>query len=475
MNILNARQLPEDRLTTTDEKGHRVYIHPADVRGRFRKWRAFIHAGMILFFLILPWIRIGGHQAVLLDIPHRRFALFGLTFWAHDAPILLFVFGAIALTIGFITALWGRIWCGWGCPQTVFVEGVFRRIERWVEGDSVARRSLSRQPWTFEKFWKKVFKWALFAAAGMVITHSFLAYFVGTEDLLKMMRSSPYQNPAPFLFMIAATALVLFDFGWFREQFCTIVCPYGRFQSVLMDDHSLVIAYDAKRGEPRRGKTEEGQKEGDCVNCFRCVDVCPTGIDIRRGVQLECIACTACIDACDEVMERLERPQGLIRYDSLLGLEGEPSRSLSPRTWVYLALIGVMIAGLVFTIYRRQNLDVAFVRAKEAPYQEMKKGDAAEIVNHYKVDLSNQSFEDVQLRFETDPSLVAENFKLITPLVPLPLPAGKSVRADLFVEFPKSALKDGRAKVRVQLVSLSEKTGKETKRTEEIPLVGPFF
>ncbi len=470
MKTLNTRDLPQDRLSTTDETGGRVYIHPADVRGRFHFLRNIVHPILLLIFLILPWIKINGHQALLFDIPHRRFALFGITFWAHDAPILVFVFAAMALGVGFITSLWGRLWCGWSCPQTVFVESLFRRIERWVEGDSVARRKLDSSPMDTDKFLKKSVKWSLFTLVTLVITHSFLAYFVGTDGLLKMIKTSPLENPVPFLIMLVATALVLFDFGWFREQFCTIVCPYGRFQSVLIDRHSLNVAYDAKRGEPRRGSVPEGEKEGDCVHCFRCVDVCPTGIDIRRGQQMECIACTACIDACDEVMTRLHRPKGLIRYESLAGLKGQPTRLFKLRTFVYLILLLGVLIGLGVVLTHRQPLDAVFIRAREAPYREAPEKDGEEeIINHFKVDLSNTSFEDQLLDFQLSGSSLGSGVELITPVRPLPLAAGKSVRVDLFVEFPKKLLKSGNAKIQIEMVS------GEIKIKRELSLVGPFL
>lgn len=333
---LKSRELPEERLATTDEKGKRVYLYPDDIKqGHYRNLRVKLRAFLVIFFLFLPWIKIQGHQAVLLDIPHRRFAILGLTFWAHDAPIFLFVLGILAFGIFLVTALLGRIWCGWACPQTVFIDGVFRRIERWIEGDSVERRKLDDGPWNENKVFKKILKWFLFLLVSLVITHSFLAYFVGTDELLVMIRRPPLENITSFLVMAASTAVILFDFGWFREQFCVIVCPYGRFQSVLMDDDSWAVMYDEKRGEPRRGRVPEGKSEGDCVNCYRCVQVCPTGIDIRRGLQLECIACTACIDACDEVMDRLGKEQGLIRYDTLTQMSGKKVQWLRARTVIY--------------------------------------------------------------------------------------------------------------------------------------------
>jgi len=299
---MSQLELPTHRIATTDEQGSRIYLYLADVSGKFRTWRSRFNIFLIFLFLLLPWMNVNQHQAMLLDIPRRRFAVFGVTFLAHDAPMLLFVFGGAAMMLALITAIWGRVWCGWACPQTVFVDGVFRKIERWLEGDAVARRKLDQSPMSLDKLIKKASKWFCFTILALLISHSFLAYFVGTEKLALMIRSSPTDNPINFILMVGVTAIILFDFGWFREQFCTIVCPYGRFQSVLMDEDSQVVAYDLKRGEPRKGTNLPQDKAGDCVNCYRCVQVCPTGIDIRRGVQLECIACTACMDACDEVI-----------------------------------------------------------------------------------------------------------------------------------------------------------------------------
>ncbi len=321
------KELPKERLATTDETGKRVFLYPARVQGIWNQRRKIFQIFLLGLFLTLPWIRFNGLPLLLLDVVHRRFTIFGTTFRAHEAPMVVLVFLTFVLTIGIITSIIGRVWCGWACPQTVFTENVYRWIERWIEGDHVARKQLDDGPWNEKKFFKKTLKWIVFILLSMVIGHSFLAYFVGTEALAHMVRHSPYENPGSFGVMAFVTALVAFDFGWFREQFCIVACPYGRFQSVFMDDHSLAVLYDAKRGEVRKGYPLEtpDQKQGDCIDCRRCVQVCPTGVDIRRGVQLECVACTACIDACDEVMEKVGKPKGLIRYDSLRGLEGGPA------------------------------------------------------------------------------------------------------------------------------------------------------
>lgn len=471
----HEQELPVDRLATTDEGGHRVFLYPADVVGKYRKRRTLLSFILITFFLILPWIQINGHQALWIDIARRRFSVFGLLFWAHDAPILFLLIGGAAISIALVTAIWGRLWCGWACPQTVFIDGVFRRIERWIEGDSLARRRLDQGPWNTHKLFKKVVKWSLYLLAALFITHSFLAYFVGTGPLLKMMTQSPTENPGDFLFILATTTLVLFDFGWFREQFCTIVCPYGRFQSVLMDDRSLAILYDSQRGEPRRGLADKTQ--GDCVNCYRCVKVCPTGIDIRRGVQLECIACSACVDACDEVMTRLKKPKGLIRYDSMINLQGQPVKKQWIRPVIYAVILMTMISGLSWIIHGRVDLSAVVVRAIDTPYQEVTgTNGTTEIINHFKIHLENQSFEDqnIQIELPSDlPEAQKSGINIIISNHQTLLPAGAGERADLFVRFPKNLLHQGKGSLAIQIQGTGTEKNQISTLRKDLVLVGP--
>lgn len=470
----SSRELPVDRLATTDRLGNRIYLYVADVRGRFRRARTSVFAFLILIFLCLPWLRIGGHQAVLLDIPHRRFALFGVTFWAHDAPMIFFVLAGAALTLGLVTAVFGRVWCGWACPQTVFIDGVFRRMERLIEGDWIQRRQLDQAPLSPSKLSRKSLKWLLFLTMALVISHSFLAYFVGTDELARMIRSSPFESPTSFLVMAFITGAVLFDFGWFREQFCTIVCPYGRFQSVLMDSGSMSIAYDEARGEPRKGMAapDSGpatRSEGDCVNCYRCVQVCPAGIDIRRGLQLECIACTACVDACDDVMARLKKPLGLIRYI-------RPGKLLRPRVVLNSAIVLALSIGLVLTLISRSPVEMMLMRAVESPYQEIpgSNGEGEIIINHFKLDLKNQSFDTKRLKFAARAAESGAELGTVASNHRETLPAGESERADLFVKFPKSLLKSGHLPARIILSAEASEHEPAIEQVKEVSLVGPF-
>ena len=358
-----------ESVTTILADGSRRFLFPADAHGRFTRLRRISALALIAFYLSLPWIRINGHPAVFLDVASRRFHLFGLTLAAQDLWLIFFVISGLGFSLFFVTALLGRVWCGWACPQTVFLDHVYRRIERWVEGDAVKRRALAQAPWSANKVVRRTVKHALYLIVSAAITHLFLAYFVSLPEVWSMMSAAPAQHWGAFVFIAVATGALYFNFAWFREQLCIVICPYGRLQSALIDDHSLVIGYDAKRGEPRGRRAQaEPAAVGDCVDCLRCVQVCPTGIDIRQGLQMECIGCTACIDACDDVMTRLRRPTGLIRYDSQKAFSGGRTSWLRPRTLLYgvLLAVGALVAGWALSTVRPANFGIS--RMTGAPY-----------------------------------------------------------------------------------------------------------
>lgn len=473
-----SQELPEERLATLAEDGRRVKLYPADVTGHYRNIRKVFHEVLMLVFLVLPWIKINGYQAVLFDIPNRRFAIFGLTFWAHDAPMLFLVFAAIAIAVALVTAIWGRLWCGWACPETVFTESVYRRIERWVEGAHQKRRKLDQGPWDSNKIWRKSLKWFLFVVVTLVITHSFLAYFVGVDQLAEMIQSSPSKNPTAFSIMLFTSAVLLFAFGWFREQFCVIMCPYGRFQSLLMDEDSLAIVYDEKRGEPRRGEVPEGGVQGDCINCYKCVQACPTGVDIRRGVQMECIACTACIDACDFVMEQTKRPKGLIRYDTAKGLRSEANTHIRLRTVLYSSILILVLSVLGYVLADRPPIDITLLRAKGSPYQQAS-NDSGEplVINHFRLAVSNYQFEPAKVYLtihQEGKDTIKESAEIVMALKEVPVNAGEDKKLDFFVRYPKSVLKNGVAHLNVLIHAQFENREKEYTRVESIEVVGPF-
>ena len=358
------KQPSRDTLTTVNRDGSRYFLHPADTRGLFTMLRRLSGWGLIALYVALPWIPVNGHPALFLDVARRQFHIFGLTLVPQDMWLAFFIVTGLGFFLFYVTSLFGRVWCGWTCPQTVFLEHVFRRVERLIDGDALAQRKLEQAPWTPGKVIRRAVKHGLFVLLALLVAHIALSYFVSLSGLYAAMQQAPWQNAGLFVLVFTLAGALYFNFAWFREQFCIILCPYGRFQSVLIDDHSLVIGYDEKRGEPR-GK-EDGS--GDCVDCLRCVQVCPTGIDIRQGLQMECIGCSNCVDACHEVMQRLGRPGRLIRYDSLNGLNGRPTRWFRPRTIIYtvLLLAGATAMTLSFSTFR--TLGIGITRLQGAPY-----------------------------------------------------------------------------------------------------------
>ena len=386
MSNVHLRVIGQGSLGTD---GHRRRPYPADVSGRFVRARRVVYALLIALWAALPWIPVNGHPAVFLDIEKRQFFLFGMTFNAQDAWLLFFALSGVGFGLVYATAVLGRVWCGWACPQTVFLEAMFRPIERLINGPrNVALRRKRDGNWGFDRIWRTAATHGAYLVAALLVAHVFIAYFVSIPRVFEMVRTKPAAHPEAFAWMLAVTGVMYGNFAFFREQLCVVICPYGRLQSVLLDDDSLVVGYDEKRGEPRgkilakselpaEAKTVESKggdaqagetKNGDCIDCNRCVVVCPTNIDIRDGLQLDCVACTACIDACDEVMDKVHRPRGLIRYDSQRGLRGEKRRVLRPRLYAYtvLLVIGAVVATTAFR--KREPFEANIVRLQGMPY-----------------------------------------------------------------------------------------------------------
>jgi len=373
-----------DSVTTINRDGSRHFLHPADVSGKWARARRVAGLLLILVYVSLPWIPVNGQPALFLDIENRRFHVFGLTLVPQDLWVMFFGISGLGFSLFFITALFGRIWCGWTCPYTVFLDHVFRRIERWLEGDAVARRRLDAAPWTPRKVALRVTKHALYVLCAAAIAHVFLSYFVSIPGLYAHMKEGPLAHATAFGVIVFLTLCLWFCFGWFREQFCIIMCPYGRLQSALTDDNTFIVGYDAKRGEPRGTR---GADKGACIDCHRCVNVCPTGIDIRSGLQMECIGCTACIDACDTVMTKVGRPTGLIRYDSLNGLSGKKRKVIRPRVIAYTALGLMGLTAFAFAGWKRARPYTAdFSRMRGQPFYT----DAGVVRNHFQLRFHNK-------------------------------------------------------------------------------------
>lgn len=370
-----------DHLSTADAEGRRVWLYPRQPQGRYYRARTVVSWVLLGILFAGPFIRIQGNPLLLLNVVERRFVILGQVFWPQD--MLLFALALLVFITGIIvfTAAYGRLWCGWACPQTVLMEMVFRKIEYLIEGDAPAQRVLARAPWTARKLAKKLTKHGIFLALSFLVGNTLLAYIIGTEQLWQIITDDPRRHLTGLGFMLLFTGVFYGIFARFREQACTFICPYGRFQSTLLDENSIVVAYDYKSGERRahwrHGQTPEARRAeglGDCIDCRQCVAVCPTGIDIRNGTQMECVHCTACMDACAAVMDKLHRPRGLVRYASLNGIEqGEPLR-ITPRLVGYTALLLALTGIMAALLLTRSDVQTTVLRAQGALFQQMPDG-----------------------------------------------------------------------------------------------------
>lgn len=467
---LDELGIVSERPPSLDAEGRRITIHPFKVKGKFRRARTMVQIFLLFVFLVLPWTEMDGTQTILIDIFSKRFIFFGHTFYAHDAPLIFFILSLSAFSIFLITALWGRLWCGWACPQTVFIDAIYRQIEEWIEGKYTKRYQLDRAPWSKTKIFKRSLKWLLFLLVSLHIAHSFAAYFIGAEKLVWMSLKFPSENLGTFIFVQVLAFLTLVNFAWFREQFCLIVCPYGRFQSVLMDENSKAILYDSQRGEPR--KTKGIAEHGDCVNCFRCVSACPTGIDIRNGLQLECIACTACADACDEIMDKTGSPRGLIRYSSEALLQGKERKAFSTRTMSYVAILVVLFVGFGFALANRTTLVAKIIRAVDTPYTVVQEDGVDLAVNHFKIHFTNQSGKDVELkRFDLENIVGA---KVVSPQFQGKISPGQSTWVHIFIKAPTTSLRpEGKKTAQWTMTYFSKATDRDELQTGQLTLLGP--
>lgn len=384
-----------DSISTVDGMGKRIWLFPKKPKGRFYLKRKIVGWILLLILFGVPFIKMDGSPIFLFQVIKREFILFGIHFWPQDS--YLFAIGMLSILVGIVlfTAIYGRFWCGWTCPQTVFLEILFRPIEYIIDGDRTAQIKLKKSPWNFEKIGKRILKNVIFILLSMAIANALLAWFIGIDELFQIIKDPIDQHSGGFIAMLAFSGILFFIYSWFREQVCSILCPYGRLQGVLLDKNSIIVSYDYKRGEPR-GKNEN-VKNGDCIDCKSCVEVCPTGIDIRNGTQLECINCTACIDACDAVMDKVKKPRGLIRYASEKNIAEGSAFSLIPRIIAYTGLLIALIIFLFSLLYGRSNIEATILRTPGLLYQEQPNN---EISNLYNIKLINKSVENKSLKLK---------------------------------------------------------------------------
>jgi cytochrome c oxidase accessory protein FixG len=440
-----------DSISTINKEGKRAWIFPKKPSGKYYNKRKLVSYVLLLMLFSFPFIKVNGHQFILLNFIERKFNIFGFPFWPQDFYLFMIsmVVGVVFVTL--FTVAFGRIFCGWICPQTIFMEMVFRRIEYWIDGDRNAQIKLDKQEWNAEKWRKRLLKWFIFFVISFLIANLFLAYIIGSDRVLNMMIESPMENSNTLIALLIFTAVFYFVFVWFREQVCVIACPYGRLQGVLLDNKSIVVAYDHQRGEKEKGRakiTKNIQRaqsgHGDCIDCKLCVFVCPTGIDIRNGTQLECINCTACMDECDSVMEKVGFEKGLIRYASEDEISKKEKFVFTTRMKGYAAVLTILIGVFIGMLFLRSELQVTMQRIPGQLYQVKEDEKISNVYTYRIINKTTTDFEEV-------------NFKLLEPKGEIIMVGGEHFKVEkesehkgtLFVEIHPAYLTQNKMKLKI--------------------------
>ncbi|HEY3406294.1 MAG TPA: cytochrome c oxidase accessory protein CcoG [Ohtaekwangia sp.] len=455
-----------DSIATVDEKGKRIWIHPKKPSGYYHRLRIVVTVFLLALFFGGPFIKIGGQPLLLINIFERKFVVFGQAFWPQDFFILAVILITFFIFIIVFTVVFGRVWCGWMCPQTLFMEMVFRKIEYWIEGDAPAQRRLNKEPLSFSKFSKKTAKHIIFIVISLLISHTVMAYLIGVEETYAIITHSPLQNMAGFIGLMVFTGIFYGVYARFREQACIAVCPYGRLQGVLLGAESIVVAYDWLRGEPR-GRLKKNEtttvKQGDCIDCKLCVHVCPTGIDIRNGTQLECVNCTACIDACDDVMIKIGKPKGLIRFASHNSIKNGIQKLFTTRVIAY-SIVLVALAGLLsFVLATRSTVETTVLKVPGTLYQRSEDG---YITNLYNVEFVNKTFDSVALTTKVESPVSAVLQKVDGK--PVLIPPGGLVKSVYFIKIPTAEVKSART-----IVYLGIYQNDKRLETVKVKFIGP--
>lgn len=466
--VMTEPPRPKERvLSTLNKDGSRRWIRPRPMPGRFLTGRRVVAYALILVFTLIPFLRLNDRPLVLLDVATRHFTIFGINFLPTDTILLAIFMVGVFVTIFFLTAMFGRVWCGWACPQTVYMEFLFRPIERLFEGTP----GRVGKGWLASRGLAKPLKYVCYFVVSAYLANTFLAYFVGVDRLMLWVTSSPLEHPTGFLIVAVTTGLMLFDFGFFREQLCIVACPYGRFQSVMLDRQSLIVGYDTARGEPRGKATrpsvslpvvEAAPRRGDCVDCHMCVVTCPTGIDIRDGLQMECIGCAQCIDACDSVMTRLGRPRGLIRYSSQAELAGEPRHRIRPRVVIYPAILLVLGVAFITLLAGRGAADITILRGLGRPFTEMQDG---QIGNQVRIKIVNRTDKTASYTIAVSGASGAKVLPEEDPIVVLP---GEAKTVPALVTVPETLFERGAC-----MVELTIGDGAAFSESVDYRLMGP--
>jgi cytochrome c oxidase accessory protein FixG len=441
-----------DSIGTITEDGKRAWVFPKKPSGKFYQYRKLVSYFLLAILLLSPFIKINGNQFLMFNVLERRFNIFGFPFWPQDFHLFVIsmLIGVVFITL--FTVAFGRIFCGWICPQTIFMEMVFRRIEYWIEGDRGKQMRLAKQPWNAEKIKKKGLKLIIFLIISFVIANVFLSYLIGSDKLIMYITDGPTEHLSTLISLTIFTAVFYFVFAWFREQVCVIACPYGRLQGVLLDTKSIIVAYDHKRGEADNGRKKFRKNEdrkalghGDCIDCMQCVNVCPTGIDIRNGTQLECVNCTACIDECDHIMESINLPKGLIRYASEENIEKKTPFKLTARMKGYIAVLSIMIGLLVGMLFLRNDIEANVLRLPGQLYEHKDNNIISNVFTYKLVNKTSKDIEDVTLKLMSHKG----ELKLVATHDEFIVPSQGIAEGTLFIEINNSALSGDRNKIRI--------------------------
>ncbi|MDA0176337.1 cytochrome c oxidase accessory protein CcoG [Mesoflavibacter profundi] len=445
-----------DSIATINEEGKRAWIFPKKPSGKFYDYRKYVSYFLLAFLFSAPFIKVNGNQFLMFNVLERRFNIFGFPFWPQDFHLFVIsmIIGVIFITL--FTVAFGRIFCGWICPQTIFMEMVFRRIEYWIDGDRGKQLRLKKSGWTSEKIRKRVLKHTIFVIISFFIANIFLAYLIGSDKLLGYIKEGPLEHLGTLIPLLIFTGIFYFVFSWFREQVCIIACPYGRLQGVLLDNKSIVVAYDHKRGEGENGRKKWRKNEdratlgyGDCIDCLQCVHVCPTGIDIRNGTQLECVNCTACIDECDTIMEKIGLPTGLIRYASEANIEDKEPFKLTARLKGYIVVLTVLIGVLIAMLQLRNELEARVLRLPGQLYEHKENNIISNVFTYKLVNKTTEPVEDVSFKLKDYKGTV----KLVSTENTVTVPRQGLEEGTLFIELDQSLLKGDKTELTIEIYS----------------------
>ncbi len=439
-----------DTIATVDEHGKRVWIYPKKPKGDYHNARIVVSTVLLSILFAGPFITINGQPFLLLNIFERKFSILGEVFWPQDFFLFALVLITFFVFIILFTVVFGRVWCGWACPQTLFMEMVFRKIEYLIDGDANEQRKLKKMPWNAEKIKKRALKHVIFAAIAILIGHVAMAYMIGIDQVEEIVTQPPSEHISGFLGLVAFSGIFYSVFAFFREQACIVVCPYGRLQGVLLVKDSMAVMYDWIRGEPR-GKLKQNdvqEDKGDCIDCKLCVHVCPTGIDIRNGTQLECVNCTACIDACDDVMLKIDKPKGLIRTTSFNAIEEGRKRIFTPRVAGYSGVLAILITLLIVFVSGRADVETTMLRVPGILYQ---KTDDGQIQNLYNIQFVNKTTEKQVLTLKIENIAEAKIERVGGALIELE--ANSKVDATFFVKLPPGKVTGTKTKLRIGVYS----------------------